>query len=121
MKLVVLGLLLAAPALAAPVCKPPPAKARIKVNLKPDTEVTDLITWYSNLSCTSLVVPSTVATAGKKVTLLSPNPMTLAEIERLFVAALESVGLALERDGKVLYVIEAANARRGKTPVVIPR
>jgi hypothetical protein len=110
----------AAPAAALP-CKPPPANARIKVSLKPDTAVTDLITWYANLSCKSLVVSSALATAGKKVTLLSPTPMTLAEIERLFVGALESVGLTVERDGKVLYVIDAANARRGKTPVVIPR
>jgi type II secretory pathway component GspD/PulD (secretin) len=105
----------------AATCKPPPAKARIKVNLKPDTEVADLITWYSNLTCTPLVVSSAVATAGKKITLLSPTPVTLAELERLFLAALESVGLTVERDGKFLYVIEAAHARHGKTPLVAPR
>jgi hypothetical protein len=41
---VVLGLPLAA-ALAAPACRAPAANARIKVNLTPDTEVTDLIPW----------------------------------------------------------------------------
>ncbi len=124
MKAIAIGLsflLSSAGGQAAPACKPPPAKVRIKVNLKPDTEVTDLIAWYANLSCTTVVVASAVATTGKKVTLHSPNAMTLAEIERLFVAALESVGLAVESEGKVLYVIEAASARRGKAPVVTPR
>ena len=106
---------------AAEACKPPPAKARIKVSLKPDTEVADLMAWYSPLTCTTLVVSSGVALAGKKVTVLSPTPVTLAEIERLFLGALESVGLAVERDGKVGYVIDAARVRHGKTPVVPSR
>lgn len=99
-------------------CKPVPPRARIKVTLKPDTEVADLIAWYSTLTCAQMVVPGDLALAGKKVTILSPTPVTLAELERLFLGALESVGLTVERDGKFVYVIDAARARHGKTPIV---
>jgi hypothetical protein len=106
------------PERAAQPCKPPPRSARIKVSLKPDTEVADLIAWYATLTCTPLVLSSAAPVAGKKVTILSPQPVTLAEIEPLFLGALESVGLTIERDGKVTYVIDAARARYSKTPVL---
>lgn len=99
-------------------CKPVPPRTRIKVTLKPDTEVADLIVWYSGLTCAQMVVSGDLSLAGKKVTILSPTPVTPAELERLFLGALESVGLTLERDGKFAYVIDAARARQGKTPVV---
>jgi type II secretory pathway component GspD/PulD (secretin) len=103
------------------VCKPPPAKARIKVNLKPDTEVADLIAWYSTLTCTPMLVSSGTTVAGKKVTILSPTPIRLAELHRLFLGALDSVGLTVQPDGKFLYIIDAARARHSNTPVVPAR
>ena len=102
-------------------CKPPPPKQKIKVSLKPDTEVADLIAWYSTLTCTPLMVSSGVAVAGKKVTIFAPTPITVAEIDSLFRGALESVGLSLQRDGKFLYVIDATRARHSNTPVVPAR
>lgn len=103
---------------ATQTCKPPPRSARIKVSLKPDTDVADLIAWYATLTCTPLVVSSAAPVAGKKVTILSPQPVTLAEIEQLFLGALESVGLTIERDGKFTQVIDVARARYSKTPVL---
>jgi hypothetical protein len=44
--------------------------------------------------------------------------VTIAEVDMLFLGALDSVGLTLERDGKFLYVIDAAKARHSNTPVV---
>jgi hypothetical protein len=102
-------------------CKRPSPKLKIKVNLKPDTEVADLLAWYSTLTCTPLLVSSGVNIAGKKVTIMSPTPITVAEIDSLFRGALDSVGLTLERDGTFLYVIEAAKARHSNTPIVPAR
>jgi type II secretory pathway component GspD/PulD (secretin) len=102
-------------------CRPMPAKAKIKVNLKPDIEVADLVTWYSRLTCTPLIVSSGTPTAGKKVTLMTPTPMSRSQLDHLFLSALDSVGLTLEADGKFLYVIEAAKARHSNTPVVPAR
>jgi hypothetical protein len=102
-------------------CKRPSPRLKIKVNLKPDTEVADLLAWYSTLTCTPLMVSSGVTIAGKKVTIFSPVPVTLAEIDSLFLGALDSVGLTLMRDGKFLYVIDAAKARHGNTPIIPAR
>jgi hypothetical protein len=98
-------------------CKPMPAKAKVKVSLKPETEVADVIAWFSGLTCTPLVVSSAVPVAGKKVTILSPRPITRKELDGLFLGALDSVGLTIERDGRFFYVIESAKARHHNMPV----
>jgi hypothetical protein len=92
-------------------CKPPGDKTRLKLNLKPDSEVADVIAWYAAVTCTTVLVTSNVPLAGKKVTILAPTPITLAEMRRLFDAALDSVGLVAEPDGKFLRIIEARRAR----------
>jgi type II secretory pathway component GspD/PulD (secretin) len=98
-------------------CRPPSDRTVVRVNFKPDSEVTDVITWYANLTCTSVLMSSTVPLAGKKVTILAPKPITVAELRELFLASLESVGLTVERTGKFLRIIDAAKARSSVTPV----
>src|SRR5262245_7894088 len=67
-------------------CKrPPPGKKVLKLDLKADSEVVDLISWYSMVSCTPIMLSSGVSVAGKKVTVLSPNPMSLEEAHSLFL------------------------------------
>ena len=105
----------------AGMCKPPAAGTKIKVNLKPDSEVSDLIAWYASLTCRPLLVGSGTPIAGKKVTLLTPTPMTLAEIDNLFLAALDAVGLTVERDGRFLYIIANTRARHSNTPIIPAR
>jgi general secretion pathway protein D len=102
-------------------CKPLPSSTKIKVSLKPETEVADLITWYATLTCTPVLVSNRVPLAGKKVTLLTPTPVIVADLHRLFIAALESVGLTVDPDGKFLIVIESARARHSNTPVTPAR
>jgi type II secretory pathway component GspD/PulD (secretin) len=109
------------PSKATTGCTRPSPKLKIKVNLKPDTEVVDLLAWYSTLTCTPLMVSSGVTIAGKKVTIISPTPVTVAEIDSLFRGALDSVGLTLQRDGKFFYVIDAAKARHSNTPIIPAR
>jgi hypothetical protein len=103
---------LAALGLAGPAwadCKKPSEKTLVKVNLKPDTEVADLVSWYANLTCTSVLMGAQVT--GKKVTVLAPQPITLAEVRRLFYDALDSVGLTAEQSGKFLQIMEAKKSR----------
>jgi hypothetical protein len=99
------------PAVEASGCKRLPPKAQVKLNFKPDTEVADVIAWYANSFCTNMLVSSSTPLAGKKVTILSPTPVTAAEAEQMFFAALESVGLTVQPEGKGLRVIDAAKAR----------
>jgi type II secretory pathway component GspD/PulD (secretin) len=103
---------------AVETCKKPPAKAIIKLNFKPDTEVADVIVWYASLFCTTMLFSSSTPLAGKKVTIISPTPVKVAEAQRLFFAALDSVGLTVEREGKALRVIDAAHARGSAIPVI---
>jgi hypothetical protein len=101
-------------------CKKVPADKKVlKLNLKPDSEVADLVLWYSMISCTPVMLSSGVSIAGKKVTVLSPNLMTLEEARSLLLATLDSVGLAVERDGRFLYVVAAARAPKSATTVQV--
>ena len=97
--------------------KPPSEKALVKLNLKPDTEVAEVVSWFSAVTCTPMLMSSGVPLAGKKITILAPKPITVAEARRLFFAALDSVGLAVERNGKFLRIIEAGRARSSITPI----
>jgi type II secretory pathway component GspD/PulD (secretin) len=108
------------PAVEASGCKKLPPKAQVKLNFKPDTDVADVIAWYANSFCVNMLVSSSTPLAGKKVTIISPTPVTAAEAQRLFFSALESVGLTVEPEGKGLRVIDAAKARGSPVPLVKP-
>jgi general secretion pathway protein D len=98
-------------------CKKLPAgKAILKLNMKPDTEIGDLIGWLSSITCTPFLIPSTVGIAGKKVTVIAPQAMTPGEAYRLFYAALESVGLTVEPSGRFLRIVDTGRARMTKLP-----
>jgi hypothetical protein len=91
-------------------CKKLPAGKRIvRLNLKPDTEVMDLIGWISSITCAQFIV--SVPVQGKKLTIVSPQLITPEEAYRLFFSALDSLGLTVEPTGKFLRVVENAKAR----------
>ncbi len=100
-------------------CKKLPAGKRIvRLNLKPDTEVMDLIGWISSITCAQFIV--SVPLQGKKLTIVSPQLITPEEAYRLFFSALDSVGLTVEPTGKFLRVIENAKARFAPLSLVEP-
>jgi hypothetical protein len=101
----------AAPQAGTGSCRPPKDSALVKVTLKPDSEVIDMIAWYATTTCTGVLVSTGTALAGKKVTILAPEPITIAELRRLFHASLASVGLVAEREGKFLQILDARRAR----------
>jgi hypothetical protein len=107
----------APPPPADPCKRPPKDSTLVKVNFKPDSEVADVIAWYAAITCTGMLMSSSTSLTGKKVTIVSPKPITIAEVRRLFLAALDSVGLAAEPDGKFLRIIDAAKARPGAVRV----
>ncbi len=98
-------------------CRRIPAGQRVvRLNLKPETDVADLVAWISTITCKTFVVPGPIAT-GKKVTIYSPGLITGAEAYRLFLAALDSVGLTVYRADNLWRVIEAPKARTSAIPV----
>ena len=99
-------------------CKKFPAGKRIvKVNLKPDTELGDLIAWISSITCKSFVLPGHLSAGGKKLTFVTQGTMTPNEAYAMFLTALDSVGLAVERGPGYYKIIETSKAKTGNVPV----
>ncbi len=98
--------------------KLPPGKRIVRLNLKPDTEVMDLIGWISSITCAQFIV--SVPVQGRKLTIISPQLITPEEAYRLFFSALDSLGLTVEPTGKFLRVVENSKARFTPLPIVGP-
>jgi hypothetical protein len=98
-------------------CRKLPAGKRIvKLNLKPDSNVADLVAWISSITCLQLVVPGSLTAADKKVTVFAPEPVTPEEAYRLFLDALDSIGLTVVRSGQFLQVMESGKAKSAPLP-----
>jgi general secretion pathway protein D len=95
-------------------CHKFPANKRIvKLNMKPETELGDLISWISSITCKQFLLPGTIPANSKKVTVIAPQLITPEEAYRLFLAALDSVGLTVQESGKFFRIIETVKARQG--------
>jgi general secretion pathway protein D len=96
----------------------PPGKRIVKLNLKPDTELGDLIAWISSITCKQFLLPGTIPANSKKVTVVAPELITPEEAYRLFLGALDSAGLTVERTGKFERIVETAKVKTmGGIPV----
>jgi len=102
-------------------CRRLPAGKRLRLNLKPNTELVDLISWISAITCKHFVVPGTIPSQGKTVTIIAPQPITAAEAYDLFLDALDSVGFTVYSSGRVLRVIETSKIRSVPIPFEIDR
>ena len=100
-------------------CRRLPEGKRLKLNLKPNTDLVDLVSWISAITCKQFIVPGTIPAQSKTVTIISPQPITVPEAYDLFLDALDSVGLTVYSSGKVLRVIETAKVRSAPIPVYI--
>jgi len=109
---------MAAPASSSSCRKLPAGKRIVKLSLKPETGVGDLVAWISSITCKQFVLAGTIAD-GKKVTIVSPQLLTPEEAYRLFVDALDSVGLAVYPSGAILRIVDSTRARTSPVPVYV--
>ncbi len=94
------------------------AKGAFRLNLKPETEVRELITWMMSITCKTITFDSRFVT-GRKVSIFSPKEVTSAEAYQIFLAALATVNLAIVPRGPSTYeVVEASAARKGTVPIL---
>jgi len=100
-------------------CRKMPAGKRLKLNLKPNTEVVDLVSWISAITCKRFIVPGNLPAQGKTVTIVAPQPITAAEAYDLFLDALDSVGLTVYSAGRTLRLIETSKVKSAPIPVYI--
>jgi general secretion pathway protein D len=99
--------------------KLPAGKRVVKLNLKPETEVADLVAWISSITCRQFLLPD-VPASHAKVTIVAPSLITSAEAYRLFLNALDSVGLTVYPSGPFFRIIESAKAKTYPIPVIDP-
>jgi hypothetical protein len=93
-------------------CKVPPPNAVVVFNLARETKLVDAIAWISPVICRPFLVRDTTVAADKRLTMVAPERMTPNEAMRLFLGALDSVGLTLERSGRFLRVYEVSTRHR---------
>jgi hypothetical protein len=119
-----------APAATAPVapavpadqdfntCRKSPAKnGLVKVTLKPDTNIDDLVVWISSITCRQFVWSEAIAARNKKVTIVAPLPMTPRQAFGLFLNALDSVGLTVEKTRTFWRIIETHKIKSTPVPL----
>jgi general secretion pathway protein D len=100
-------------------CRRVPEGKRLKLNLKPNTDLVDLVSWISAITCKQFIVPGTIPAGSRTVTIISPQPITVPEAYALFLDALDAVGLTVYSSGKVLRVIETSKVKSSPIPVYI--
>jgi general secretion pathway protein D len=100
-------------------CRKLPPRKRLKLNLKPNTELGDLIAWIAAITCKQFVLPGTIPSTSKTVTIIAPQPLTAGEAYQLFLQALDSVGLTVYPSGRFMRIIETEKAKASPIPVVI--
>jgi type II secretory pathway component GspD/PulD (secretin) len=101
-------------------CRQLPAGKRIvRLNLKPNTDLGDLISWISSITCKQFVVPGTIPVSTKTVTIVSPQLITVEEAYGLFLTALETVGLTVYPVHNFFRVIESGKAKISPIPLFI--
>jgi hypothetical protein len=97
--------------------KVPAGKRLVKLTLKPDTTVDDLVVWISSITCRQFVWSEAVANRNKKVTIVAPLPMTARQAFGLFLDALDSIGLTVEPSGTFWRIIETHKVRSTPVPL----
>ena len=76
-------------------CRKAPRGTRFTVTLPKETELEDLINWMMSITCQKFIWDRKVRSG--KVTIMSPEPVTVDEAYAAFYAALETMGLTVER------------------------
>jgi general secretion pathway protein D len=97
-------------------CKAFKKGATFKWDIKGEVDLQQLLGWFSPLACRPFVVPGNIRQS--KVTIVAPNLVTMPEAYRMFLSALEAMGLTVQPEGKVLKIVETNRARESAIPII---
>jgi hypothetical protein len=93
-------------------CKVPPKDSRVvRFNLAPETKLEDATAWISSVTCKSFLVRDPILAEHGPVTMIAPERITPSEAYRLFLGALDSVGLTVEHAGPFERIVETAKVK----------
>tara|TARA_R110002073_G_scaffold123819_3_gene267677 strand:- start:47491 stop:49683 length:2193 start_codon:yes stop_codon:yes gene_type:complete len=93
------------------------AKKKTHVSFTSETSLSDLVTWAMSFSCKNFLYRSELASRSPKIEIVAPTTMTPSQSWRLFLVALDSLGLTLVRKGPVLHIVESAQAQTAALPI----
>ncbi|MGB1699513.1 MAG: secretin N-terminal domain-containing protein [Nannocystaceae bacterium] len=96
-------------------CKQWKKGQRYTITIPPEAELEQLVKWMSTISCQKFIWNSKIRSG--KVTVLSPESITLREAYAAFYAALESMGLTVEPTADYFKIVEIANAKALNLPI----
>ncbi len=99
-------------------CRKQPRGAKFRITLPKEAELQDLVNWMMSISCQKFIL-DLKARAGK-VTILSPEPVTIDEAYAAFYAALQTMGLTVEPSGKYFKIVETNDVKGRTLPVYGP-
>ncbi|MEX1365092.1 MAG: type II secretion system secretin GspD [Nannocystaceae bacterium] len=99
-------------------CKRQPRGSKFRITLPKEAELQDLVNWMMSVSCQKFIL-DLKARAGK-VTILSPEPVTMEEAYAAFYAALQTMGLTVEPSGKYFKIVETSDVKGRTLPVYGP-
>lgn len=99
-------------------CNKQPRGAKFRITLAKEAELDDLVNWMMGVSCQKFIWDPKVR--GGKVTILSPEPVTVEEAYGAFYAALQTMGLTVEPSGEYFKIVETADAKGKTLPVYGP-
>ncbi len=99
-------------------CNKQPRGAKFRITLAKEAELDDLVNWMMGVSCQKFIWDPKVR--GGKVTILSPEPVTVEEAYGAFYAALQTMGLTVEPSGEYFKIVETAEAKGKTLPVYGP-
>lgn len=99
-------------------CRKQPRGAKFRITLPEEAELKDLVNWMMSISCQKFIWDPKVR--GGKVTILSPEPVSVDEAYAAFYAALQTMGLTVEPSGKYFKIVESTGAESRTLPVYGP-
>ena len=99
-------------------CRKQPKNVKFTVTLPKEAELEDLINWMMTISCQKFIWDPKVRSG--KITILSPEPVTVSEAYAAFYASLELMGLTVEPSGEYFKIVESAGVAGKNVPVYGP-
>lgn len=88
----------------------PPRGVRVNIDFN-QAELSDVVMWISALTGRNFIIADTIS-SQKRITIISPTPVTIQEAYRAFIAALNMNGLTVVPFGRFQKIVESSGAQR---------
>ena len=98
---------------------PVPSNEKVTIDFR-KAELEEVVKFYSRLLKKNFIIADSLK-AGKKITIIAPRQVTVAEAYRAFLAAMAMNGLTLVPHGQFLKIIDSNKAQQDTPPTKLGR